>query len=286
MNGKSLRIYVTGNSPRSLKKISEFNWSGHAFFGTREQIGQLANRQESQGTGIYFLLSEMNSEFVKMYIGETENFLQRIKNHHTSKDWWTHFIVFQSENSNLNKAHVRYLEYIFWNKANSSTQIQLMNTQIPVEPKLSEETIAELRIFQENILYILEALNISYFSNLETSNSLYDHSSEYYCNVPGSDFTAKMIIINESYVLKAGSHLKMSARDSFEKRSGYFAKWSEIINSKNVEKIEGDICKLLVDLEFSSSSAAGAMVRAGATNGLTCWKNSKTNKTLKEELGE
>lgn len=290
MSGKSLRLFVTGDSPRSLKKISEFNWSGHAFFGSREQIGQLAKREESQGTGIYFLLSDMNSDFVKMYIGETENFLQRIKNHHQSKDWWTHFIVFQSENSNLNKAHVRYLEYIFWNKAKVSTQIELMNTQEPVEPKLSEETISELDIFKENILYILEALNISYFTNSDiTKNSLREsdnESQEYSCLVPNSDFEARMTIINESYILKAGSHLKSVARESFERKGGYYAKWDEIINSKQVEKINQEVCKLLVDLEFTSPSAAGAMVRAGATNGLTCWKNLKTNQTLKEELGE
>lgn len=288
MSGKSLRVFVTGDSPRSLKKITEFNWSGHAFYGTREQLRQLAKRTESETTGLYFLLSDINSEMVQLYVGETENFLKRIKSHHQSKDWWTHFIVFQSEGSSLNKAHVRYLEYIFWDKANQSTQIQLMNDQNPKCPKLAEEDQADLKIFEDNILFILEAMNLSYFSN-NKAFGLQDNAnaSEYVCKVPNSKYEAHMAKIDEIYILKAGSYLKRTPRDSFgRKKTGYFKKWQEITNSDIVEVVDEDVCRLVKDLEFNSPSAAGAMVRAGATNGLTSWKNSKTKLTLKEEILE
>ncbi len=52
MPAKSLRIFVTGNTGRLLKKITEFNWSGFAFYGTREQISQLAKRPESEGNNL------------------------------------------------------------------------------------------------------------------------------------------------------------------------------------------------------------------------------------------
>lgn len=288
MAGKSLRMYVTGNSPRSLKKVTEFNWSGYAFYGTREQLNQLTKRSEAEGTGIYFLLSDINSEMVQMYVGETENFMQRIKSHHQSKDWWTHFIVFQSEGASLNKAHVRYLEYIFWKMASESTEIQLMNDQTPKIPKLAEEDIADLSTFEENILFILEAMNLSYFSNnktLSTANS--GPVNEYSCKVPHTSHEARMLQIDETYVLKAGSFIKKIPRESFEKRNtGYFNKWLEITNSEMVEHINDKVCKLKVDLEFSSPSAAGAMVRAGSTNGLKHWKNIKTGQSIKDELAE
>lgn len=287
MSGKSLRMFVTGNSPRSLKKFTEFNWSGYAFYGTREQINQLAKRPESENTGIYFLLSDINSEMVQMYVGETENFMKRIKNHHQTKDWWTHFIVFQSEGSSLNKAHVRYLEYIFWDKANNSTEIELMNDQSPKEPKLSEEDIADLRIFEENILFIMEAMNLGYFTTNKEAVLTGAHTSEYQCKVPNTDYIATMVNVDESYILKSGSYLRKVPRESFEKvNSGYFKKWQQITTSDFVEHINEKVCKLNKDLEFSSPSAAGAMVRAGATNGLTNWKNKVTGKSIKEELSE
>jgi hypothetical protein len=287
MSGKSLRVFVTGSSPRSLKKITEFNWSGYAFYGLREQLRQLSDQEESGTTGIYFLLSGINTEMIQMYVGETENFLQRIKNHHQKKDWWTHFIVFQSEGNSLNKAHVRYLEYIFWKKAEESAQIQLMNDQNPKMPNLSKEDVADLQIFEDNILYILEAMNLGYFSSsfLVTANDF--NSTEYQCKIPSTDYEATMIKRGESYILKSGSYLKKRPKESFGKNnSGYYNKWQEITNSDYVKSIDSNVCLLEKDLEFNSPSAAGAMVRAGAINGLTTWKNKKTGKSIKEELSE
>ncbi|MFG1523854.1 GIY-YIG nuclease family protein [Halobacteriovorax sp. RZ-3] len=286
MSGKSLRVFVTGDSPRSLKKVTEFNWSGYAFYGTREQIRQLAKRNESDSTGVYFLLSDINTEMVRMYVGETNNFLSRLKIHHQKKDWWTHFIVFQSNGNSLNKAHVQYLEHLFWEKANESTQIEVMNDQVIKQPSLSEEDVADLAIFEENILFILEAMNLGYFNSHKEASSSTD-TVEYTSNVPYSEYSAQMLRIDDTYVLKAGSHLRTKARASFEKRnSGYFKKWQEIINSSNVEHIDNEVCRLNKDLEFSSPSAAGVMVKAGATNGLTQWRNTQTGKTIKEELGD
>lgn len=286
MSGKSLRVFVTGDSPRSIKKITEFNWSGHAFYGTRDQLKQLFNRTESESTGIYFLLNDLDSQMVQMYVGETENFSSRIKSHSQSKDWWTHFIVFQSEGSYLNKAHVRYLEHVFWKRAFESTQIELMNDQSPKEPSLSEEDIADLKIFEDNILYILEALNLGYFTNtgliIETTST----DPTYKMTVPKSKYEAIMKISGDRYILKAGSHLSKIPRDSFGKRRnfGYYKKWSEITNSSMVENITDKICKLLKDLEFTSPSAAGSMVTGGSTNGATAWSNTISGKTIKEEL--
>jgi hypothetical protein len=284
MSSKSLRVFVTGSSPRSLKKITEFNWSGYAFYGTREQINQLSKREESGTTGIYFLLSYINTEMVQMYVGETENFLNRIKNHHQTKDWWTHFIVFQSEGNSLNKAHVRYLEYLFWQKANDSTQIQLMNDQNPKMPKLSEEDVADLKIFEDNILYILEAMNLGYFNSNSIISISSDSKDTYTCKVPNSEYEANMIISNETYILRSGSYLKRVPGESFARHNsgGYFKKWQEITNSDYVKHIDENTCQLLKDLEFSSPSAAGAMVRAAATNGLTSWKNTSTGLLLNQ----
>lgn len=289
MPGKSLRIFVTGDSPRSIKKITEFNWSGHAFYGTREQLKQIFNRPESEATGIYFLLSDINTDMVQMYVGETENFSRRIKNHNQNKDWWTHFIVFQSEGSSLNKAHVRYLEYVFWKKANESTQIELMNDQNPKEPSLSEEDVADLRVFEENILYILEAMNLGYFTNYgsKITNINSEECSEYKMAVPKTDNEALMIKAEDKYILKAGSYLRIVPTESFERRSkSYYKKWNQLVNSDLVEKIDNETGRLHQDLEFSSASAAAAIIKGRSTNGLTSWKNVNTGLSLKEEIQE
>ena len=284
MGGKTLKLFITGNSPRSLKKITEFNWSGHAFYGKREQINQLSKRREASSTGLYFLLSDINSETVSLYVGETDNFINRLKNHNQNKSWWTHFIVFQSDSNNLNKAHVKYLESVFYNLAELSTEIDLKNEQKPSEIKLSEEDLADIELFKENILYILEALNLGYFSRDQKVVQGDLKNATYDCSVPNSNYKAMLIRYDDYYILKKGSYIRSTAVESFESRQrSYFKIWQKIIKSDKVNQIEDDIVVLKEDIEFSSPSAAAAIVNARSSNGRTCWKNTESGKTMKQE---
>lgn len=289
MASKSLKIFVTGDSPRSLKKITLFNWSGFAFLGTRTHKKQLEQRQELTGTGLYFLFSDPEDGIVKMYIGETDNFFNRIKQHilDPDKDWWDHFIVFQA-NDNLNKAHVRFLEKYFWEIASKSPQIEIKNTASAGGANLSEEDRADLSTFKDNILYILEALNLGYFQTGEVRQSDKSENLIYTTtSLANHDESAFMEKIEDTYILKAGSYICLKAKDSFQNaHSSYYQKWKELVDSPDVKKINEDLGILQRDLEFTSPSVCGALVKARSTNGLTAWRNKITNKTLKEELGE
>lgn len=289
MASKSLKIFVTGDSPRSLKKITLFNWSGFAFLGTRTHKKQLEQRQELAGTGLYFLFSDPENGIVKMYIGETDNFFNRIKQHilDPDKEWWNHFIVFQA-NENLNKAHVRFLEKYFWETASKSPEIEVKNTAPAGGANLSEEDRADLDIFKENILYILEALNLGYFQTNEVRQAIRQDGHIYTTNtLANHDESAFMVKLEDTYVLKSGSHICLKAKGSFQNALGsYYQKWKELVDSSDVKKISDELGILQRDLEFTSPSVCGALVKARITNGLTAWRNKKTGKTLKDELGE
>jgi len=147
---------------------------------------------------------------------------------------------------------------------------------------------ADLEIFKENILYVLEALNLGYFQTGEATPRTAEEGQTYETNtLSGRDEMAYMDKIEDTYILKAGSHLCLKAKPSFENNHGsYYAKWKELTNSDQVTKVDEEICKLNVDLEFTSPSVCAALVKARATNGLTAWRNKNNNKTLKDELIE
>ncbi len=285
MSGKSLRVFVTGNSPRSLKKISMFNWSGYSYYGTRDQIKDLKKREDASSQGIYFLFSEKDDGPARLYIGETEDFTRRVEQHARTKDWWSRFIVFQSKDNLLNKAHVKYLEHKFWTLAKDTFELNLENGEQKVsETKLSEEDEADLKIFEENILYILEGLDISFFSQKNTAHNACD-SDEYYIVTSDKDFPAFMIKADDSYILKSGSFLKSDAKNSFIKHNqGYYNKWKGLIESEKVKPVNDEYVLLLEDIELSSSSLCGSLVKGRSCNGNVTWKNKVTHKTLQEEV--
>jgi len=283
MSGRTIKIFITGNNPRSLKKVTMFNWSGHALFGTRDQIKQLSKRDESSESGIYFLLSGINSDNASFYIGETENFINRLRNHNASKDWWTHFIVFQSSGNNLNKAHVKFLEYEFYKLANESPAIELRNENKPGEISLSEEDKADVNIFMENILYILEGLNLGYFSIPSISLNK-DSGIEYQTTLKSGSLKSFLIAVDDNYILKSGSFINGTAAESFKRgSSSYYKIWNKVLHSDKVEKFNDDTYKTKTDILFTSPSAAAAIVKARSSNGKTTWINSKTGKSIKDE---
>ena len=132
--GRSLRVYVMGSSPRALKWVELVNWTGQAFIGRREHLAQVRARRELSEPGVYLLLSEGDGDgdAVEMYVGETDNFSERLSQHAQSKDWWSQFVVFVSKDKNLTKAHVKYLEQqLFQLGRGALGTVTLRNSQEP-----------------------------------------------------------------------------------------------------------------------------------------------------------
>lgn len=307
--GKTIKIYIRGNTPRSLRSIEVVNWSGKAFMGNRTHLKQLREIPELTETGIYFLLNNNeDSGLTEIYIGETDSASQRL-NQHVNKEWWDTFIVFISRD--LTKAHVRFLESKLFELAKASiSSLKVMNDGIPSGSKLPEPDECAMEEFASNMIFTLETLGLGLFQsetitndstvdNFQSDRSQYRNSNpKNYEAAQGMNFyitlskelspnnehsKAFMLVSNGSFILKAGSLIRKEiAGDSFEGHS-YYELWKQIVNSNAVEPTSNP--KLLItmrDLEFKSPSAAGAIVRARATNGRTEWKRTTDNKSFFE----
>jgi hypothetical protein len=281
---RSIKIFVLGDNARSLKKITMFNWSGFAFWGQNNHLKQYKTRDESKGQGIYFLYKE-NEGVLDLYIGETESGEQRLTSNNITKDFWDKFIIFHSADNSLNKAHVKYLERFFVNMARNTFQINLKNSPKDItETKLSESDIADIEIFKDNIIYVLETLNISFFSGQYNIEKDQNDFVRYECT--STDLKAFMKMTNEAFFLERGSQIRAIPTDSFKNScQSYYRKWEEIVNDSSFsEKVDNKYYRLIKDIELTSSSAAGAIVNARATQGPTAWRNVDTGKLLAEDL--
>ncbi len=298
LTGKIIKIYVRGNTPRSLRSIEMVNWSGKAFTGNRSHLKQLRDIPELTETGIYFLLrTNEESGLTDIYIGETDTVSQRM-NQHTSKDWWDTFIVFLSRD--LTKAHVRYLESKMYQLANQSVStLKVMNEGVPPGSKLPEPDMCAMEEFASNMIFTLETLGLGLFNVIAISENVtevsespnhfkknYDvtHGMEFYMNLPRETCIngekATMVVDNGSFILKAGSFIRKEVVDSFPE-SSYFELWKQIVNSNAVKAASNpNLFQTIRDLEFKSPSAAGAVVKGRTTNGRANWKRTSDEKSL------
>lgn len=302
VTGKTLKIFVMGKEPRSLKKVELSNWNGIAFIGRRTQIDHVNSRSELKEPTIYMLLSDKSDQagLIDIYIGEAEDFSSRLKQHikDESKSWFEQFIAFVVADQSLTKAHVKYLESELCKLANKSVgMLRTKNGNTPPGASLPESDMASMNEFLENIIFVLESLGLSYFQqNPGVIEEIYQNDSSN--NLNNMIFTmtlpkevsikdnealkGQMTVKNGTYILNAGSYIRSEANESF-KGHAYYELWSQIINSDAVSLISGAKVAITTrDIEFNAPSGAGAIVRARATNGRTEWKRMSDNKPLYE----
>ncbi|MEE1898069.1 GIY-YIG nuclease family protein [Flavobacterium rakeshii] len=112
MLGKSVRIYLKEGNVSGIKLAEVVNHTIQALSSPRIKLADL-NRffsKEINRPGIYFLIGQDDANTNKVYIGESENVWDRLKNHDTGKDFWSEVIIFTSKDENLTKSHVKFLE--------------------------------------------------------------------------------------------------------------------------------------------------------------------------------
>ena len=90
-------------------------------------------------------------------------FCSRLEDHYKKKNFWTDGVIFTSENQNLNKAHVRYLEAQLVELADEAKRCDLDNATHPQRPSLSPADEADAKQYLKNMLLCLLAVGVSFF---------------------------------------------------------------------------------------------------------------------------
>lgn len=91
---------------------------------------------------LYVLLNRAGR---KAYIGETDDFSQRIASHMLKKEFWDEALAFMANDNSLTTTEVRYLESLSYEVANACGSYDLSeNTQVPKKPYV--QAIQEYKI--------------------------------------------------------------------------------------------------------------------------------------------
>jgi len=277
MSSATIKIFLIHGDPKRLRTAELSNWTGKAVAGPRSEFDGVIARDESIASGVY-LLSGNDPESGKpaIYVGEAESIRERIKAH-LDKDFWNQIIFFVSKDENLTKAHIRYLEGKLIEQAKHVNRALVMNSQTS-GAKLPESDREDMEVFLEKILQLLPVLGVELLVTATTKATTEAEKELLFCEIKGLKATGRLT--PNGFLVFKGSQAVLSDRASSQKYP-----WP--LNIRNRLKEEGILTQSdnhLVfsrDEEFSSPSAAAAVVHGGHANGLIAWKN-KDGKTLKE----
>lgn len=262
------------NEPTGYKLFELSGWSGKCFIAPRTELKELESRSEAVQPGIYFLFGESDeSTGQKLYIGESERFFERLRNHDAKKDFWSTAVIFTG---GLDKAKVKYLEHLATAKAATAKRYDLTNSIAPKENSLSEFDLAIVKDYFTKIDYILKVLGYPVFQEIAEIRS---GSTKYFLRSEEFDATAELLEDGSMNVL-AGSRARVRETDSFWGWS--LAARRQFVEDKTFVQ-EGELYLFTRDVLFKSSTAAAATVAGRSINGWTAWKDEQ-GRTLDENL--
>jgi len=277
MASATIKIFLLHGDPKRLRTAELSNWTGKAVAGPRSEFDDVLARDESTSSGIYFLTGiDPETGQQAIYIGEAESIRDRVKSH-LDKDFWNQILFFISKDDNLTKAHIRYCEGRLIGIAKDVSRSVIKNSQ-GSGSKLPESDREDMEVFLEKMLQLLPALGLEAFIPKISASKLGVEREMLSCEIKG--LKANGYLTPNGIVVLKGSQAVLKTRDSTQKY-----KWSANLRDRLIEDgslIEKNDClSFTKDVEFTSPSAAAAVIHGGQANGLTAWKNNN-NQSLKE----
>ncbi len=116
-------------------------------------------------------------------------------------------MVFNSKDENLNKAHVRFLEYSIYSAALAAKRCRLENTNIPSCPAIAEAEQAVMVEFLENLKVLVGTMGYKIFEPLRGPSS---KCAKVYHISAALGAKAQALITTEGVVVTEGSEAAIS----------------------------------------------------------------------------
>lgn len=286
MRQKSITcIYPNREKAAHLKEFQDNTSPIRAFFFTRETINEAEALSYSRNPCIYFLFDDSNTDERKVYVGQSENGIQRIKNHKT-KGFWSNALLFVTDNNKFDKGAIDYLEQAFIQKVikSSFTCVNTMERNKQPNAKQSEEIVYKGYIEQIEFLLSTEGIFFKAIMQNFDGETYYTPVSSTYRD------KAKIFLSNDEFVLVAGSEIRRpkSATQTWNS-SDFYNKLNEQINNYLADgkiKEENGVITALQNINFKSPSIVAKLISGGSENGWTFFEglNDLRSGTQEQEL--
>ena len=277
MTSATIKLFLPRGDAKSLRTAEISNWSGKAVAAPRTEIDELLAREELDKAGVYILIgNDPLTNAPRAYIGEAEVIRERLKQHKT-KEFWVSAIVFVSKDENLTKAHVRYLESRLLAEAAKVNRFTLEQNQAG-GAKLPESDREDMEVFLARIRQLLPVLGSDILAPIAQPAAKAQPGGVLYCRIRGAEGRGQRTV--NGFVIFRGSTAVLEERPSAENYPYVMAQRRQLIAEGVLTEKDGFLV-FTRDAEFSSPSAAAAVIHGGSANGLIAWKT-EGGKSLKQ----
>lgn len=273
--GKSVRLFLVDGTPGGLVTAEIMNWTGHVLAGPRTDLAALLRREEAHRTGVYLLVGDAPESIggLQVYVGEGDDISSRLSSHAREKDFWQRCILVTSKDSNLTKAHARYLESRLIEMARHAQRSDVMNATAPPLIALPEADISDMESFLSQVEIALPVLGVSILRSAQRNISIPLGPKPLGVLPPRftliqqrEGLVAHATEIDGEFTVLAGSQTRGSRVGS-----GSYDHLRDQLEADGTIDVKAVPAVFTRDRVFASPSAASAVVTGRASNGRTAW---------------
>ena len=277
MPSATIKLFLQFGDAKSLRTAEISNWTGNAVAAPRTELDALLARDELANAGVYILTgTDPFTNAPLAYIGEAEVIRERLKQHKT-KEFWVSAIVFVSKDENLTKAHVRHLESRLLAEASKIGRFKLEQNQA-TGAKLPESDREDMEVFFDRIRQLLPVLGSDILTPIAQLASVSQPGGMLFCRLKGAEARGQRT--PSGFVVFRDSTAVFEDRPSAQSYPYVLAQRRELITNGTLVEKNG-LFAFTKDTEFTSPSAAAAVIHGGSANGLMAWKTAE-GKSLKQ----
>ena len=239
----------------------------------RSELNKFEKEEFSKYPGVYILYNEVSSGEQSIYVGEAESIYERMCQHdkNMGKAFWTNTIIMQDRSSTLNKAHFKYLEYMFYTYVVNAKRCCVINKVIPTKSSLSLEDEVAAEEFIDVIKEIFVLLNIR-FLEPKVIGRFEEDQDIYYLFYNGAE--AKMRIQNRNKMTVLSGSIGVYPSKCEPEFQNTKDKITMLLKAKKAELIpETILVTYKEDIEFDSENEACAFLTFSDIDGSEAWKD-------------
>ena len=276
MTSATIKLFLPNGDAQGLRTAEISNWTGKALAAPRTELELLLAREELEKAGVYILTGrDPQTNAPRAYVGEAEVIRERLKQH-KAKEFWVSAIVVVSKDENLTKAHVRYLESRLLDEAAKVNRFTLEQNQAGGS-RLPESDREDMEVFLARIRQLLPVLGSDILAPIALPEAKAQPGGVLYTRIKGAEGRGQRTA--NGFVVFRGSTAVLEERLSAENYPYVLAQRKQFIAEGVLTEKDGFFV-FTRDAEFSSPSAAAAVIHGGSANGLIAWKT-ETGKSLK-----
>lgn len=213
---------------------------------------------------IYFLVGKNY-----LYVGQTQDIKERIKNHDKNKYNWEKVVVFLRDGDPFNKSEVLYLEYLCITTINKIEvdYEKILNQNKPKEPTIHNYMKQAIIEAFNKIKIIIDFLNYPFFLEAKQEGIV----KKFYCKLQDGTVDAIGFYddVNKKFTVEKNSLIRMANINQDVKE--VYLKTLEKLKTKSEGHLENG--KLKNDITFESLSSASSFCLGRSSNGWTAWRD-------------